>query len=103
MQDCRNLKVWQKAHELTLHVHRVTAEFPKSEMFGLAAHLRKTALSVPSNISEGCGRGSDADFKRFLQIATGSLYELDYQLLLARDLSYLPEDNYRTMESCLIE
>lgn len=103
MQDFRNLKVWQKAHQLVLTVYRGTAVFPKVEVFGLAAHLRKTAISVPSNLAEGCGRGTDADFGRFVQIALGSLFELDYQLLLAHDLEYIAETDYRQMESLLNE
>jgi four helix bundle protein len=103
MQDFRNLKVWQKAHQLVLSVYKVTAVFPKVELFGLAAHLRKTAISVPSNLAEGCGRGSDADFGRFVQIALGSLFELDYQLLLAHDLEYIPTPEYRQLEAALTE
>lgn len=103
MQDFRNLKVWQKAHQLALSVYRATAGFPKVELFGLAAHTRKTAVSVTSNIAEGCGRGSDADFARFLQISIGSVFELDNQLLLARDLGYIPDAEYRETETLLIE
>lgn len=103
MQDFRNLKVWHEAHHLTLDVYRVTGGFPKSELFGLTGHLKKTALSVPSNIAEGCGRGSDADFRRFLQIALGSPFELDYQLLLARDLGYCSDAIYKPLEAELIE
>jgi four helix bundle protein len=92
MQDFRNLKVWQKGHALTLAVYRATARFPKEELFGLTSQMRRSAASIPTNLAEGCGRGTDADFGRFLQISMGSACELDYQLLLARDLGYLPED-----------
>jgi len=89
MQDFRNLKVWQKGHAITLLVYQATGGFPKHELFGLTSQMRRSASSIPTNIAEGCGRGSDSDFGRFLQIAMGSACELDYQLLLSRDLSYL--------------
>ena len=98
MQDFRNLKVWQKAHALTLGIYRVTAAFPKVEMFGLASQVRRAAYSVPTNIAEGCCRGSDADFSRFLQIAMGSASEVEYQLLLAHDLQYLRADEYTQLQ-----
>ncbi len=89
MQDFRKLLVWQKAHSLTLGVYKASANFPKQEMFGLTSQIRRSASSIPTNVAEGCGRGSDADFGRFLQIAMGSASEVDYQLLLAHDLGYL--------------
>jgi four helix bundle protein len=89
MQDFRNLTIWRQAHGLVLEVYRETAHFPASEQFGLTNQMRRAAVSVPTNIAEGCGRGSDADFARFLQIALGSASELEYQLLLAVDLRYL--------------
>lgn len=88
MRDFRTLSVWQKAHALTLEIYRCTARFPRSEKFGLASQLRRAAASIPSNIAEGCGRGSDSDFGRFIQNAIGSASEVEYQLLLARDLTY---------------
>jgi four helix bundle protein len=97
MRDFKELKVWQKAHQLVLAVYRDSSAFPAEERSGLTAHLRKTALSIPSNIAEGCGRQTDRDLGRFLSIAAGSASELDYQLLLAHDLSYLPLDAYRAL------
>jgi len=97
MRDFKELKVWQKAHQLVLAVYRDSTAFPTEERFGITAHLRKTALSIPSNIAEGCGRQSDRDLGRFLSIAAGSANELDYQLLLARDLGYLSTDNHRIL------
>jgi four helix bundle protein len=94
MQDFRKLKVWEKGHALTMAVYRASMTFPKTETFGLTSQMRRSAYSVPTNIAEGCGRGSDADFSRFLQIAMGSASELDYQVLLARDLGYLAEEAY---------
>jgi four helix bundle protein len=69
MQDFKNLKVWQKSHELTLEIYKVTASFPKEELFGLTSQIRRASSSISANIAEGCGRQSDADFARFLQIA----------------------------------
>ena len=103
MQDFRNLKVWQKAHSWVLGVYEATAGFPKTEVFGLTSQLRRSAISVASNIAEGCGRGSDSDFGRFLQMAFGSANEADYQLLLAKDLGYLPAANHEKLESDMAE
>jgi len=90
MKDFRTLLVWRKAHELTLSVYQATKEFPADERFGLTSQMRRSSSSVPTNIAEGCGRDSNADFRKFLQIAFGSASELDYQLILATDLGYLP-------------
>ena len=89
MQDFRGLKVWEKAHELTLEVYRSTARFPSNELYGLTNQIRRAAASIPSNIAEGCGRSGGADLARFLQIAMGSASELEYHLLLAGDLEFL--------------
>jgi four helix bundle protein len=83
------LKVWQKAHALTLDVYRATTGFPKEERYGLTSQLRRATASIPANIAEGCGRGGDADFGRFVQIAMGSASETEYHVLLACDLGYL--------------
>lgn len=91
MGDFRRLKVWQQAHALTLHIYRETRSFPAVERYGLAQQLRRSALSVASNIAEGCGRRTDPEMARFLRIARGSLWELECQLLVARDLGFLPE------------
>ena len=103
MQNFRNLKVWQKAHALTLGVYKASAEFPKVEMFGLASQLRRSAYSIPTNIAEGCCRSTDADFSRFLHIAMGSASEVEYQLLLAHDLGYLPKDNHSQLDQGITE
>ncbi|MDF1564468.1 MAG: four helix bundle protein [Deltaproteobacteria bacterium] len=103
MQDFRSLKVWRKAHTLTLDVYRATRGFPSDERFGLTAQLRRGAASIASNIAEGCGRGSDPDFGRFLQMAIGSATEIEYQFLLARDLAYLDCVDYRRLDAHTIE
>ena len=94
MQDFRNLKVWQKAHSLTLDVYRSTRKFPEDERYGLTSQLRRSCASVPANLAEGCARASDIDFARFVNNAAGSASESDYHLLLARDLEYFTESEY---------
>ncbi len=103
MQNFRNLVVWQKSHELTLAVYRATGTFPKDELFGLTSQVRRASASIPANIAEGCGRNSDNEFTRFLQIAMGSATELDYHLILAHDLHYLSEGVYTHLTSRLDE
>ena len=89
LQNYRQLIVWQKAMELAEKVYRATAGYPKEELYGLASHTRKSAVSVPSNIAEGQGRKSPSEFSRFLKIAHGSLLETETQILLAGRLDYL--------------
>jgi four helix bundle protein len=89
MQDFRNLKLWQKSHEATLAIYRVSGAFPRTEVYGLASQPRRAAVSIGANIAEGCGRGSDANFARFVQMAMGSASETEYLRLLARDLRFL--------------
>jgi four helix bundle protein len=97
MKSFKELQVWQKAHGMTLNVYRVTREFPKDEMYGLTSQLRRSAASVGANIAEGCGRRSDGEMCRFLQIARGSASEIEYHLLLARDLRYLAERDFQEL------
>lgn len=89
MKDFHELKVWQKAHQLTLTVYQVTAAFPREERYGLTSQLWRCSSSIPANLAEGCGRSGDAEFARFCSIAMGSASELQYHLLLARDLKLL--------------
>lgn len=89
MRDFRELKVWQKSHELILAIYKETERFPKSEIYGLTSQIRRAAVSIGANIAEGAGKNSRPDFARFLQISLGSGSELEYELLLACDLGYL--------------
>jgi len=82
MQNFRELRVWQTAHELTLTAYQVTRGFPQAELYGLTSQIRRSAASICANIAEGCGRGSRRDFARLLQIARGSASELEYHLIL---------------------
>jgi four helix bundle protein len=92
MQDYRNLRVWQKAHKLALATYALSAYLKKPEAWPLRDQVFRAAISVPSNIAEGAGRGSDPDFRRFLWHSLGSCNELEYDLLLARDLNFLPAE-----------
>lgn len=98
MEDFKDLKVWTKAHELTLAVYRSTRTFPKEEMYGLTSQLRRAAASIGANIAEGCGRRSDPEMKRFCQIARGSASEVEYHLLLSKDLQFLPSNEFKDLE-----
>ena len=103
MQDFRKLNVWHKAHRLTLDVYSVTRGFPKDELYGLTSQTRRAAASIPANIAEGCGRNGGADLARFLQIAAGSASELEYHLLLARDLQFLSDPNWQSLSAAVSE
>lgn len=103
MKDFRKLDVWVKSHRLTLILYSITKKFPKDEMFGLTSQIRRASSSIPANIAEGCGRKSDAELARFLQIAMGSASELEYHLLLASDLQYLKNNDYERASSAVIE
>ena len=89
MRSFRELEVWKQAHQLTLDVYRVSKPFPREELFGLTGQVRRSAASIPANIAEGCGRDGEAEFARFLGIAMGSASELEYHLLLVRDLELI--------------
>jgi four helix bundle protein len=88
MKDFKEFKVWQKAHSLTVAIYSASKSFPKEEVYGLTGQLRRAAVSVGANIAEGCGRRSDGEFVGFLQIARGSAAEVEYHLLLVRDLRF---------------
>jgi four helix bundle protein len=99
MKDFRQLKVWERSHQLALEVYKATKEFPKEELYGLTSQIRRSSMSIPTNIAEGCGRFTDADFARFLQMAMGSASETEYQLILARDLEFIPKDSYEKLQN----
>jgi len=103
VQDYRKLQIWQRSHQVTLTVYRLTSAFPAEEKFGLVSQMRRSAASIPTNIAEGSGRGSNADFVRFLYIAMGSAAELDYQLLLSNELGFMAEKDYNAISSELGE
>lgn len=99
MKDFRDLKVWEKAHRLALSIYRVTSTLPAEERYGLTSQLRRAAASIPANIAEGCGRGGDPEFARFLQISMGSASELEYHLLLAHDLGFTDSATHQDLDT----
>ncbi len=103
MRDHTKLRAFELADEVAILVYRVTAGFPKEELFGLTSQMRRAAVSVPSNIVEGCARDSEADYVRFLNIAFGSLRELHYQLDLSKRIGFLGVQDFCMVESSVIE
>ena len=102
MRDFSKLFIWQKSHKLVMSIYDITNRFPKSEMFGLTSQIRRASASIPINISEGCGRGSNKDFARFLQIAIGSACEVEYELLLAKELKYIEDHEYQDLSKEIV-
>ncbi len=92
MKTYRELICWQKAIELVKSIYKITNNFPHTEQFGLTSQLRRAAVSVPSNIAEGFGRGSNKDFRRFLDISRGSLFEIQTQIYIAKELDYIDKE-----------
>jgi four helix bundle protein len=103
MRNFRDLQIWERSHRFTLEIYRVTQAFPKTEVYGLVSQMRRCASSIPTNIAEGCGRSTEKDFARFLDNAMGSASELEYQLILARDLEYIAQETYEKTYNELIE
>ncbi|HLI62833.1 MAG TPA: four helix bundle protein [Terriglobales bacterium] len=103
MKDFRDLKVWQRAHDTTLAIYRCTRDFPREETYGMVSQLRRCSSSIAANIAEGCGCSGNPEFARFLLMAMGSASELEYFLLLARDLHYLAPQKYQAIVNEVIE
>ena len=103
MRDFHKLDVWQKSHQFALALYRATRTFPKEELYGLTSQMRRAVLSIPANIAEGCGRNGDAEFTRFLHIAFGSASEMEFFLIVSRDLGYLSEDAYAELDGQVVE
>ena len=97
MKDFQRLTVWEKAHALTLATYHATATFPREETYGLRSQMRRCSASVAANIAEGCGRTGNGDFHRFLNMAAGSCFELEYFLLLSRDLDFVPSHLFKQL------
>ena len=102
MRDFQKLDFWHRSHKLALRIYKFTGSFPKEEMFGIVSQIRRSAVSIPSNIAEGCGRNSIAELKKFLAIASGSASELQYQLILCFDLGYLNESIFKELNSEIV-
>src|SRR5579864_9568515 len=103
MRNYEDLQVWQKAHNLTLEIYKNTRCFPSEERFGLTSQIRRSCSSIGANLAEGCGRRSDGEMARFIQIAMGSGAELSYHLRLARDLGFLSQSCSEKLRSDLSE
>jgi four helix bundle protein len=103
MKDYRNYEVWKKAHRLVLEMYKATRSLPPQEMYGLTSQLRRACASIPANIAEGSGRGSDAELARFLNIALGSANEVEYFILLAKDLAFFGLDLYEALTALVTE
>ncbi|MBW8360824.1 MAG: four helix bundle protein [Kaistella sp.] len=97
MRDYKKYDVWNLAHAITKDIYLVSQNFPREELFGLTSQIRRAAISIPSNIAEGCGRGSDKEFARFVEISIGSTNETEYQLFLAFDLNFIDLENYELL------
>lgn len=103
MQDFKELNVWKLAFDLNKEIYRITAKFPKEELYALTQQLKRASVSVSSNIAEGCGKRTNRDFISFLYNAMGSLKEIENQLLIARDLNYLAQSKFIELDERLDE
>ena len=103
MRNFKNYEVWKLSHQLTLDVYRITSQYPNSERYQIISQMQRAAYSIPSNFSEGCGRKSDKDFNRFLQYSLGSAHELEYFVLLSKDLEFIEEETYQLFEQKINE
>lgn len=103
MHNFKELKIWQNSKNLVIDIYKRTENFPKEEIFSLTNQIRRSAISIPSNIAEGCGRNSDKDLIRFLDIANGSSFELETQLIIAHELDFLDKKNFEYLDEKLSE
>jgi len=103
MKDFREMQVWRKGHKLALEIYKLTAKFPKEENYGLSSQIRRAAVSIPTNVAEGCGRGSTKELKHFLRISMGSASEVEYQILLSYELRYMDRKTYDNLNSDIQE
>ena len=103
MRDFRKQQVWVKSHRLTLKVYEITATFPREELYSLTSQIRRACASIPTNIAEGCGRETDLDFARFLQIAMGSASEVEYLFMLANSLDFIENIQYNEQNEEIVE
>ena len=103
LKNYKELKVWQKSYELCLEVYRITANFPREERYGLTSQIRRSVVSIPSNIAEGYGRKTTLDYIRMLYISYGSICELETQILLARDLDLIKKGELGTLQKDIAE
>lgn len=103
MQDYKQLIVWQKSHTFALLLYKETKLFPREEIYGITSQIRRSALSIPANIAEGCGRLTDKENRQFFQVSLGSLHETEYYLLFCKDLNYINDKVYTELNNIIIE
>ena len=103
MQNFKDLRVWSKAHGITLKIYQISKSFPKDELYSLTNQVRRAASSIPANIAEGCGKNTPSDFANFLNISLGSANETEYFLILSKDLGYLKEDDFNVLSDNINE
>jgi len=103
MKNFKDLKVWNKSHKVTLEIYEITKAFPQEEIYGLKSQMRRASVSIPTNIAEGCGRNSDAELARFLEIAMGSASELEYLVILSKDLTFVDMKCYNSLSTEITE
>ena len=103
MRDFREIKVWSKAHLLTLEIYKLTINFPREEVYGITSQLRRSSASIAANIAEGFGRGGNRELARFLQIAMGSACEVEYHVLLSKDLNLINKLIYADLNERIVE
>jgi four helix bundle protein len=103
MKNFKDLIVWQKAHVFVLAVYKTTRSFPKEELFNLTSQLRRAGTSIPTNLAEGCGRFSQKEFARYIQIALGSALEIEYLVFLSFELGYLSFEDYKKSDNDINE
>jgi four helix bundle protein len=103
MQNYKELKVWEKTHQFTLKIYEVTKVFPREEIYGVTSQMKRAASSMPANIAEGCGKFTQLDLAKFLNIALGSANESEYFILLSKDLAYMSIDNFNILNKLINE
>lgn len=99
MRDFKKYDIWKLSHQFTLDIYKITSEYPKDEIYNLTSQIRRASLSIPTNISEGCGRDSDAEFNRFLTIAMSSAHEVEYLILISKDLNYISKSVFENLNN----
>ena len=102
VKDFKRLDVWKLSIDLNKEIYRVTKKFPREEIYGLTSQIKRAAISISSNIAEGCGRSTNKDFVLFLHHAMGSLKEVECQVFLARELGFLEEEDFNNLNNCAL-
>ena len=103
MRNFLTLEIWKRSHLFTLKIYNITKSFPREELFGLSSQMRRSSSSIPTNIAEGAGRNTNPQFAQFLQFSSGSCSEIQYQLILSKDLTYISEEVFKELHSEIIE